>query len=293
MNVLVNGNFQTGDFTGWNATTPPLVVTTNGRPVGPTPYYCAEFIAGPTAQSGNLDQTASVLSSTLYYATIWIKRAIGTVTPVNFVAFGNPGSIVYISGGLNPTTPDVWQSYHFTFTTGPSVTSITWFCGTLPVANETHFVDDCWLSTSPVCYPPHTKIRVHNNLTDITSNVEVKDIRPNNHFVINTDNQKIPILKNIVAGPVNRLVEFDIGTFGKDQPSSTLQLTKGHKLLIDDQEIKAGKHPLRKLVKCPPTMVHTLVCPTRQYIYANDQPIVAFGLDEWEKIEDTINHTEL
>jgi hypothetical protein len=291
MNLVVNGNFQTGDFTGWTRSVPPdPVISTSGRPVGTPPYYCAEFQSG---NGGDLYQTISISPSTLYYVTVWIER-FGP-SPSGSVALdviGFASSTIYISSFMNPSTINTWQSFHFTFTTIPTETNVLFLLSLVNGITNQYRIDDVWMSTSPICYAGPTKIRVKRITDGFIEEVQVDKITPAKYEVINIHGESIPISKNIVSGPVKRLREIPANAFGDGIPSDTLLLTSGHKLLVDDVEIKARHLSLAKKKTVEPTLVYSLVCPTRQYIYANNQPVVAFGLNEWENVEDLVNHTE-
>jgi hypothetical protein len=291
MNLVVNGNFQTGDLTGWNSVF-GITVQMNGRPSGPTPYYGADC---DSTFGSDMRQNISVTGSTLYYFQVWIY-AINTgfaagpfeVTVIGFA------SGAYIALNIFPPPYDTWVSYNSTFTTSSIETVVQ-----LRVRgrqNPVRFIaDDIWLSPSPVCYKGDTMIRSIDNKTNTVEDVRADEIRPSekNHFVITTEGSTVPVLKNIKSGPTKRLYEFNPGSISPNIPYKKLHLTSGHRIVDNGHEIKARDHPSGNRIKCDPTYVYSLVLPERKYIYANGQPVVAYGIDEWEAIEDVVNHTEI
>jgi hypothetical protein len=199
---------------------------------------------------------------------------------------------VVATGGLS--TPG-WTQYNASFTTSSieTVVRVLFRPSTGAGLSQRNLFDDAEMFANPVCYPGDTLIRVENKATNIIENVRVDQILPDNYNVINSKQESIPILANIISGPVYRLVEFNRDLFSEGSPSRDLRLTTGHKLVLDGEEVTARYVKGGKIKKVKGTLVHTLICPTHQHIYANDTLIVAFGYDEWKKIMNYVPHTTI
>jgi hypothetical protein len=131
-NLLVNGDFQDGNLSGWTCSSLDSVVTT------PT-YSGSEYaLAGAASDSDDAQcsQLVSVQPSTSYTLTGWVEGA--------YVYLGDSGT-----GGTdtNDWTPSAasWSELSTTFTTGASTTSVTiyvhgWY------AEGTYYADDLSLT---------------------------------------------------------------------------------------------------------------------------------------------------
>ncbi len=108
-NLLMNGSFETGDFSGW----------TQGGDTGFTSVVCgggAEdgncyATMGPVGDQGTLSQTFGTSAGTQYTFSFWLN-AIGD-DPSNFSASWD-GTVVYSQA--DPNTGGVWQEFSFTET---------------------------------------------------------------------------------------------------------------------------------------------------------------------------------
>lgn len=286
MNLVVNGGFQTGNFSGWTVGGTPSV-NTNGYPSGPLPYYAANF-----ATAGSIRQNIPVIPGTRYYANFRVRGLASSGAAVLFNVIGNNSSNVYITS--QPLAFPDWTQYLYTFVVLPTDTSVLLRAFAVLVA-----LDTFWLSTSPTCYTGDTLIRTLSLKTNQREETRADAITSTSHRVVNTDDQEIEVIKNIVSGPATRLVTFSENKFGPGLPYTDLRMTRGHKLVIDGKEIRAGDLSVEKdgvpprgeYGRCEPELVYSLVLPTHQHIYANGQPVVAFGLDEWNAVSEKVSHT--
>lgn len=299
MSIITNGDFQTGNFTGWTVTTNLSSypqVTPYGRPVGPIPYYCSFFFSAPGFGASVISQTLSVGPNTDLTLSYWLAPA-----PFGPPAFGVMNLIVYgdivnyiNAGGLIPVGSG-WVNYNASFTTTATETTVTVLFGCFEQASfaNSFLLDDVSLVINPICYTGDTKIRVKNLLSNHVESVRADQITPSQYAVVNRANHAVPILKNIVAGPVTRFITLRQGLFSEFSPNEDLKLTRGHKVVVDDEEIKARYVKGGILTKTPPQMVYSLVCQDHQQIYANNTLVAAFSQEEWDAIAYSVAHSEM
>jgi hypothetical protein len=114
VNVLVvNGGFETGDFTGWtiSGNTGSTSVGTNAH----SGTYAARL--GPVGSDGHLSQVLPTVSGGTYHLVYWLTNEGGPVNDFSVQLNGVtiPGSV------LNNANPFPYQMYAFDFTaTGPT-----------------------------------------------------------------------------------------------------------------------------------------------------------------------------
>src|SRR5262245_60901110 len=89
-NLIVNGDFETGDFTGWTQSANATFTFVDGPPhSGPHAAWL-----GPVNTNGFLSQTLVTVPGHLYDIEFWLQldsNGIGPVTP-NFFSFSWGGS---------------------------------------------------------------------------------------------------------------------------------------------------------------------------------------------------------
>ena len=133
-----------------------------------------------------------------------------------------------------------------------------------------------------VCYSGSTCFTTKNAITGEIKDLNVEDIIAGTHEVYNTiTNCFVPIKLNVVTGLVNRFGLIKKNAFGKKQPSQDLYIGAGHKLMIDDKEIKVKNIPFTGKVKVTPQDVY-LVCTNQKCsIMANGLNVMAWDHREW------------
>ncbi|MEY9895181.1 hypothetical protein ABIA31_008870 [Catenulispora sp. MAP5-51] len=117
--TVANGNFESGDVSGWSASYNSGITTTN--PHGGT--YAGQINA-PTGGNGSIEQIVGGLTpNTTYTLTGWI-RTDGGVTNIgtkNYDADPNDDT-------GNTTTATTWTQLSSQFTTGPTNTTVDIYC---------------------------------------------------------------------------------------------------------------------------------------------------------------------
>jgi hypothetical protein len=113
-NLLTNGSFETGDFTGWNTSNNfEDTEVVSGAFYEYTGAEDGSFYAvmGPVGSDGTLSQTFSDHAGTQYTFSFWFA-AVGD-NPSDFSAFWDGNQVLTLT---NPTTGGAWMQYSFTET---------------------------------------------------------------------------------------------------------------------------------------------------------------------------------
>jgi hypothetical protein len=113
-NLLTNGSFETGDFTGWSTGGNFEDTEVVSGPFGV--YSGAEdgnfyAVLGPVGSDGTIGQAFSDHAGTQYTFSFWLN-AVGD-NPSDFSAFWDGTSVLSLT---NPTTNGVWTQFSFTET---------------------------------------------------------------------------------------------------------------------------------------------------------------------------------
>jgi hypothetical protein len=119
-NLLVNGSFETGDFTGWNQTGLEEVVS------GAFAYYSGAedgayySVWGNIGSDGSISQSFTDVAGQHYTFSFWF--AANGDNPSDFSAYWDGTQLLSLS---NPSTGAAWTEYTFTGLVGTGSDTIT------------------------------------------------------------------------------------------------------------------------------------------------------------------------
>ena len=127
---LVNGGFETGDFTGWTLTNVDLnndfvmVVTNSGNPSSPPNPGSYEAMLGKTGSIGTISQTFATTSGQEYKVSFWLASdGLNTANTNVFQAQWN-GVAQNLNPVLNANLSSPYTQYQFTATASDTSSTI-------------------------------------------------------------------------------------------------------------------------------------------------------------------------
>jgi hypothetical protein len=147
-NFVVNGSFETGDFTGWTLSgdTSLVGVCDVSSCPGSFPPYDGAFAAyfGPVGNTATITQDIATVAGTMYTLSFFLANPVGG-TPSSFtVSFGVGTSAVAFT--LTNGLPFNWTQYTFVYTASGAVTPLAftfqndpayWFLDEVAVGSST------------------------------------------------------------------------------------------------------------------------------------------------------------
>jgi len=145
-------------------------------------------------------------------------------------------------------------------------------------------IDDISLVPQAICFAGDSLILTKNIQTNEIFEIEARNLLSDKHEVFSVGDHKfIPVIYNIVTGPVNRFKLIKKDAIGINQPDHDFYVTTGHKIVINGIETKAKNIPQAKTVKIKPQEVYSICCEKHQPILINNLPVIAWGHNEWIK----------
>jgi hypothetical protein len=118
-NLLVNGDFEIGDLTGWSGTNTGILITPNEN------VYEGTTTGRILANTGNLQQTVTVEALENYNLSFYTKWFVVPSTPI-VVQILNAGTNAIIASKLMTTSID-WNLIELNFTVPAGVTSVKFY----------------------------------------------------------------------------------------------------------------------------------------------------------------------
>jgi len=133
-----------------------------------------------------------------------------------------------------------------------------------------------------ICYHGETNILTKNIMSDNIELCLAKDISSLQHHVYSiTRKQFVPVRMNIVTHGANKFIKFKKDSFGENKPSSDFYVTPGHPIVINNEEIPAGKIPEGEQVLLDNQDVFSICTDRRELILVNNLPVVTWSYYAW------------
>jgi hypothetical protein len=281
MSIVINGGFETGVFSPWTTSGHSLPIISTDSPH--TGIYSTLFRGISKHIIGSLSQTLTTVPGTVYTITFWLKRPAVSFNGILIITWNT----THIDTLIFPTGVDYPYTMYTYSATATTVSTNLTFNAILPTNKKTvHklFLDDVSVIPNIVCFAGDSLI-----LTRDKNNNDIREIRADHvysdvHEVYSyTKQQFVPIVYNIVTGPINRFMLIEKDSIDINVPNNDLYITSGHKIFINGKEIKAKELPCAKRVKVKPQKIYTICVDEHQAILVNNLPVVAWGIDEWNQ----------
>lgn len=133
-----------------------------------------------------------------------------------------------------------------------------------------------------ICYSGKSMVLVKNVLTDEIVEIEASNVKSGIHQVFNTnDNCFVPVKLNIVTGTIERFMLIKKNSLGTNLPNADFFVTSGHKVVINEVEMKARKVPGAVRVKVRPQKIYSICTEIRCPIMVNGLSVISWGYDDW------------
>lgn len=155
--------------------------------------------------------------------------------------------------------------------------------GFFRIVNNTIDTGAVQTGSRPICYSGDAIVLAQNINTGHIADIQVRDIYAGVHRVFDLKRRKfVPVVYNIVTGPINRFMKIAKNAFTENEPSSDFLVTSGHKILVGDQIVKARDIPQAIRVKTKPEMVYSICTPGKSILFINGLRVLSWGEDEWK-----------
>jgi predicted outer membrane repeat protein len=133
-----------------------------------------------------------------------------------------------------------------------------------------------------LCVSGKSKILTKNILTDKKKEICAENVLSNMHLVFDVDSQSfIPILYNIVNGPVARFYKIAKDSIDTNIPSEDFYITSGHKLIINGIIMKARDVPQSVRVKTKSQKTYSICTKNETAILINGMSVMTWSHDKF------------
>ena len=289
-NLIVNPSFTAGTA-GWTFIGPGSFTAVD-FPVRPARTLPFAALFAPIAGANNiLSQIIPQDIGGIYQLIYYIRSNEGgspflqigdLVTDATILTVAPPPPSYFQTGPnqiqmnilASAPSPANYFQYTITYIAAASNVNIQFFT---PVQGPQYSIDDVSVTLlAAPCYMGDTEIYTKNIETDHISYVPVKDITFDKYLVYSKKLDKfIPIRSVAVSKSGKRMVLIKKDSVMDNVSSKDLYITSGHKIIYDDEEIKALEHPCGKRIKIKPAKIYNILTDERTTILANNVEIVA------------------
>lgn len=133
-----------------------------------------------------------------------------------------------------------------------------------------------------ICFSGKSMVLTKNIETGEIKEIKAKRVLANVHLVYDVkDNIFVPIVYNIVTGPINRFIKIKKDALGVDQPNKDFYVTSGHKIMIDGKAIKTKHIKQGKRVKVKAQKIYSICTEKQIAIKVNGLSVMTWGLEEF------------
>jgi hypothetical protein len=273
-NLIVNGDFSAG-ITNWNLSTPLATISATGG-LGGT--QCAQY----TANNRRVQQNVTVVVGQQYDLSFWL-RFQNNGMQVEVQIRDTTTNVLYLNGVASSISLGIWRNYVVSFTATRPVVSTT--CSlrirrTSGGGGTNVFLDDVSIIPFVVCYLGDSKISSRDSITGEVGE-RAASVISKDHEVYDVTNEKyVPVVSNMISGPVKSLWKIPANALGTNQPSEDFFITGGHKIIYNGEPTKVRLVKEAVRVSIPTSPVYSIVCEENTVIKVNNVPTVAFGRSE-------------
>jgi len=140
--------------------------------------------------------------------------------------------------------------------------------------------------TSLICFAGDTLIKTTRGMIPVRDLQEGVDeiVRPEIEGQASPGEESQILKKLVITGPTTKLVKIKTGLISELVPDRDTVLTRGHKLVIGDQEIKSVDLPGRIILHKENILVYAPIVEKRMVGLANGMPVVIDGEEQFESI---------
>ena len=269
-NILQNPNFDDNN-TGapWIVSGVSIITFDSDPPVLSLPNSAK---VASNQVNAIFSQAISLIAGNVYQLTLNINPVTALGGTGSFVRIIYSNSTIQVFLITQPLVAGEWETNTFTFVA--TTNSATLYIVTNTDDDSVIAYDDFSLiDITPICFAGYSIVYTRNLLTGEICNTLASAVKAGVHEVYNTREQKfVPVMLNVNAGTTKRYRKIKAHSLGHNKPFEDFYVTNGHRILINDVEIKARCVPGAKTVKVKPEPIYS--------IYTDDKcPILINGLD--------------
>lgn len=278
-NLLSNPGFEL-DFTDWTPG-PDTIISTVDPQSG---TKCVEkSIIGSIGFSNIVSQVVSTpgVIGTNYTLRVWVKP-MPPPAPVTVWSLSMNINGFQFFQDIN-NNYGVWRRYTISrnaTTVSQTVTFQSLINKSFPEPVQMFLDTTQFAPTSLICFARDTMIKTRRGM------VAVQDLQEGVDEIEQIDGNYQLLQRLVVTGPTTRLVKIKAGLISEDTPNRDTILTRGHKVVVDGQEIKAINLPGRNVLNAQSELVYAPIVGTRMIGSANGMAVVIDGESQFVTILD-------
>ena len=153
------------------------------------------------------------------------------------------------------------------------------------IINDSVDIGSYQLQENPVpCFTGDSIVLTRNIETKEISETRADHVYSGIHEVFDTSNKKfIPVRHNVVSKGPNRIMVIQPNAISQGKPKYKLEITDGHKILINGQEIKARRVKQAKRIKKKIDKIYTICTDEQVPIWINGLDVFTWKTSEWNR----------